>query len=571
MRTLVLNAIMILLTMSAHAAPEGRWAGPTSVPGWPTLFTVVEFHGQRGEVSMLQANLLQSLMETPKFGAEDFSFDLNAYGVVYSFSGSGKDILSGSVASAQDPSAAAGDFRWTPHPVVATMPGVRSYSGTLRIEGVASIDMVIDYAIGAGDRIHADISIPTQKLDSFPLEFMSKTADSAELVLASSVPASITLPLSGDKITVGFEQGGFSAEIEMNRTADPVRAVRRPQDPTPPYPYESRDVLIQHPDGHSLAGTLTVPVDGNGPHPAVVLISGSGSQNRNQEIMGHRPFLVLSDHLTRQGIAVLRFDDRGVGGSVVPNQRMLLDDTSLDFASDVSLLVDHLKAQPGIDPDRIGLIGHSEGGIIAPIVADRRNDIAFVVLMAAPARSGLLLLPDQSAALMRASGIEESVIDEIVVVQGEVLRKVTEGASVDELREPIRRLSILQTQAMNIDVEIDDEFIENAVGSSTIPWFRWFLAHDPAPVLKRLDMPVYAINGSLDLQVPAGSELSLIEEVMVESDRDVTIRLYPGLNHLFQPATTGSVEEYARIETTLDPLVLRGMSDWINERMNRDE
>ena len=571
MRTLILNTVLMLLTMAAVAAPQGRWAGPTSVPGWPTLFTVVEFHGQRGEVSMLQANLLQSLMESPKFGPEGFSFDLNAYGVVYRFDGSGEDILSGSVAPVQDPSTASGDFRWMPHPVVATMPGFRSYSGSLRIEGVASVDMVIDYAVGSDDRLHADISIPIQKLDSFPLEVRSKTADSAELVLASSVPATITLPLGGEEITAGFKQGGFSAEIAMVRTAEPARTLRRPQDPTPPLPYELRDVLLQHPDGHSLAGTLTVPVDGEGPHPAVVLISGSGAQNRNEEIMGHRPFLVLSDHLTRQGIAVLRFDDRGVGGSVVPDQRMLLDDTSLDFASDVSLLVDHLKTQPGIDSDRIGLVGHSEGGIIAPIIADRRNDIAFVVLMAAPARSGLRLLPDQSAALMRASGIDESVIDAIVAEQTNVLRKVTEGASLKELREPIRRLSVLQTDAMNIDIEIDDEFIDNAIASTTIPWIRWFLAHDPAPVLKRLDMPVYAINGSLDLQVPASSELTLIQEVMVESDRDVTTRLYPGLNHLFQPATTGAVEEYAEIETTLDPQVLRDMSEWIRERMNRDE
>ena len=287
--------------------------------------------------------------------------------------------------------------------------------------------------------------------------------------------------------------------------------------------------------------------------------------------MGHRPFLVLSDHLTRQGIAVLRFDDRGVGGSVVPDPASLRDVTTLDFASDTSVLVDHLRAQPGIDPDRIGLIGHSEGGIVAPLVADQRDDIAFVVLLAAPGRRGVELLPDQGAMLMKAAGVEQSVLDETVAQHALVLKMLVEGADRKTLREPMRTLSHMQVDAMGLDVEVTDQFVEDAIEQSSNPWITWFLAHDPAPVLARLDMPVYAINGELDLQVPVETELAVIRDTMHRAGGDLTARSYPGLNHLFQPATTGAVEEYGAIEITMDPVVMAEMARWINERMATDE
>ena len=276
---------------------------------------------------------------------------------------------------------------------------------------------------------------------------------------------------------------------------------------------------------------------------------------------------MLSDHLTRNGIAVLRADDRGVGGSVMPDPGSLRNVTTKDLATDTSVLLDHLKTQPGIDTDRIGLVGHSEGGVIGPLIADQRDDVAFLVLMAGPARPGVELLPAQAAALMGAAGIDEAVIDEVIVQHGLVMRLIAEGASKKELREPLRALSILQTTAMQIDVEVDDAFVENALEQSTLPWLRWFLVHDPAPVLSRLDIPVYAISGSLDLQVPPATELLLIEQTMTDAGGDVTTKLYPGLNHLFQPATTGAVEEYSTIDITIDPQVLSDMSVWINERM----
>lgn len=567
--------IKILLTLvfasTVVAEPTGRWAGSSTIPGWPPVFTVVDFDADGATLSMLQANLLDTPLGSFELDGETFSCTADILGTVYRFEGGGSSVLEGTVAGTDDGAQAGGSFAWTPHPPVATMKGAVSYSGTLSIGAVTSIGMVIDHARDASGRLHADISIPMQKLSGYPLEVKSESEGSAELVLAASgMPAVFTVPLKGETIDVVFSQGGFSSTMPMQLDADPQRSQSRPQDPKPPFPYESREVLVSHPDGHSLAGTLTVP-PGAGPHPAAILISGSGPQDRNEEIMGHRPFLVLSDHLTRQGIAVLRFDDRGVGGSVVPDPASLRDVTTLDFASDTSVLVDHLRAQPGIDPDRIGLIGHSEGGIVAPLVADQRDDIAFVVLLAAPGRRGVELLPDQGAMLMKAAGVEQSVLDETVAQHALVLKMLVEGADRKTLREPMRTLSHMQVGAMGLDVEVTDQFVEDAIDQSSSPWITWFLAHDPAPVLARLDMPVYAINGELDLQVPAGTELALIEEVMRRSGGDLTARSYPGLNHLFQPATTGAVEEYATIEITMDPMVMAEMARWINERMATNE
>jgi len=569
---LLLIVIMLLRGRQAHAGLQGRWAGQTTVAGWPPIFTVVDFGASEGDVSMLPANMLRQPMTGLTFEGDSFTFDLDIQGRNHQFSGSGEEELSGTVTlpPAQGQEQKTGTFRWIPYPRVASMPGAVSYSGTLEIQGVTSLDMVIEYARDADGQVHADISIPIQNIDAYPLEVQSENKEEIKFLLASSAPAVITLPIGGDVVFAVFEQGGLRLDLPLMLDRDPVRKIVRPQEPQPPFPYESREVLVDHPDGHVLAGTLTIPSQ-PGPHPAVILISGSGLQDRNEEILGHKPFLVLSDHLTRNGIAVLRADDRGIGGSVVPNPEELRKLTTKDLATDTSVLLDHLKTQPGIDPDRIGLVGHSEGGLIGPLIADQRDDIAFLVLMAGPARPGVELLPDQAAALMRAAGLEESTIDKVVTQHALVMRLIAEGATKKELREPLRSLSVLQTAAMQMDVEIDEAFMDNVLEQSTLPWLRWFLVHDPAPVLSRLDIPVFAISGSLDLQVPPETELLLIEQVMTDAGGDVTTKLYPGLNHLFQPATTGAVEEYSEIETTIDPQVLSEMSDWINRRMAREE
>jgi pimeloyl-ACP methyl ester carboxylesterase len=290
-----------------------------------------------------------------------------------------------------------------------------------------------------------------------------------------------------------------------------------------------------------LAGTLTVPRDKK-PAPAVILITGSGAQDRDESLMGHKPFLVLADHLTRKGIAVLRVDDRGVGGSSgSPN-----DSTTLDFAKDVRAGVDFLKQRPEVDKTRIGLIGHSEGGIIAPIVASQSQDIAFIVLMAATGVIGEQVLLEQSAALILAG----SGTQEMVKKNQEAQRRIFELVRTEKDR------AVMKTKL---------EEVAGAQGAAAAtPWFGVFLTLDPAEYLRKVSCPVLVVQGELDRQVIASQNVPPIAKALEQAgNRDYTIVKLPRLNHLFQTATSGTPSEYAKIDETIAPVALDTMSDWI--------
>ena len=557
-----------VIVLPSHGEVEGRWGGQGTFPGWPSIFCVLEFSGEETTLSTLPAQLLDQSITGWESTGDAFSFDVDVHGTVFEFKGTRSgDSISGSIHKEGEDSI--GSIALIPYPEVSMMPGRKRWSSALQT-GAMEIPMILDTATVADGRLHADLSIPSQQLVGFPLEMVPGDDGLVRMTLdAGAGPAIFETRMSNEKLTVNFQQGGFQQDLVFTADVDATTTYNRPQEPKPPFPYASREVLLAHPDGHSIAGTLTIP-EGPGPYPAVVLISGSGLQDRNEEIMGHKPFLVLADHLTRNGIAVLRADDRGAGDSFVPDRSTLLNVTSLDFATDISLQVDHLRTQPEIDRDRIGLIGHSEGGIIGPLVADQRDDIAFIVMMAGPCRPGIEMLADQNRRLMEVAGLETETIDTVVEQFILVMTMVKDGASSEELTEPLRRLSILQTESMGLDIEVDDPFVEDAVRQAQLPWLKWYLAHDAASVLSRLDMPILAINGSLDVQVLAEHELPAIEHA-ASANPDVTTRNYEGLNHLFQPAQTGSVSEYEQIEITIDPGVLADMSKWINERSRTNE
>lgn len=347
----------------------------------------------------------------------------------------------------------------------------------------------------------------------------------------------------------------LTRSLELTPSAPPVvtpePAAHRPQTPHAPFPYRSEDVVIPTTmAGVQLAGTLTVP-EGQGPFPAVLLITGSGQQDRDETVFGHKPFLVLADALSRRGVAVLRVDDRGVGGSTGP----LATATSADFALDAGASVAFLGARPEIARDRIGLIGHSEGGTIAPLVAEAHPNVAFVVLIAGPAVSGGDLLIEQSRATLQASGAPPALLETTVAAQTRVMRTVASNAGSAEA-------VVTAVTPLLIEAGMPQAQAQAAAAQIAIPWSRWFIAHDPQPSLRALHVPVLAIYGGKDVQVPAAQNATALRAV-VPSAEIVTL---PNLNHLMQPANTGLVAEYQTIETTFDPEALKTIVDWVAAR-----
>lgn len=374
-----------------------------------------------------------------------------------------------------------------------------------------------------------------------------------------------------DKATAAGEidQAGMKFPIQMERLAPdetPDFGLKRPQTPQPPFPYHCEDVTYRNDaDGVTLAGTLTIP-KGDGPHPVAILVTGSGPQDRDETIVGHKPFLVIADHLTRNGVAVLRVDDRGMGGS----SGSVMESTPEAFGRDLSAGVDFLKHHSRIDGARIGLIGHSEGGIVAPMVAARSGDVAFVVMLAGTGLPGNEVLATQLAAILRASGMGAELVDQQVVVQQRLIAAALAGDDETALRDATRELIALQRGVTIDQVPADDSLVAIQVEQMKSPWFQSFLGLDPRPALRQLRCPVLVLNGSLDLQVLPKENLDAIRAALAEAPtKDTQVLELAGLNHLFQEARTGLPAEYAQIEQTISPRALDAMTTWIQERVGR--
>ena len=373
-----------------------------------------------------------------------------------------------------------------------------------------------------------------------------------------------TLSEEDEKITGTFTQTGQSFTLVLERVPDD-EAPRRPQNPEEPYPYLAEDVTYPNrEDGHTMAGTFTRPASG-GPFPSVVLISGSGPQDRDEALMGHRPFLVLADHLTRRGIAVLRYDDRGVGKSTGNFGTA----TSQDFASDALAAVAYLTGRDDVDPDAIGLAGHSEGGIVAPMAAVASPDISYIVLMAGQGVNGERILYAQAALIARAAGAPEQAIAQNRERQRaifEVLKTEADPGRAGEAIATIIRAGLDNANAQGgaTDNPALDQAVAAQVQQVNNPWFRYFLTYEPAPMLERVTVPVLAINGEKDLQVPHEENLREIEAALRRGGNTrYEMHALPGLNHLFQHAQTGAPGEYQSIEETWSVEAMELIADWI--------
>lgn len=365
-----------------------------------------------------------------------------------------------------------------------------------------------------------------------------------------------------------WKQGTLAFPLNMRRTEEKPE-IRRPQHPNPPFPYKEEGVIYRNEkDGVILAGTLTCP-NSEGPFPAVFLISGSGAQDRNESIAGHKPFLVIADHLTRQGLAVLRMDDRGVGGSTGST----IDSTSENLAGDVLAGVEFLKSHGKIDPGKIGLLGHSEGGIIAPIAASRSGDVAFIVLLAGTAVTGEEILYAQAALIAEASGASPEAIAQNTAIQKKMFEVLKREKNPRAAEQQLR--SILLESFFSLDEQAQksmgssvDTWIQTEINKVNNRWWRFFLTYDPSEALMKVRCPVLALNGKKDLQVPYQQNLQAIEVALRRAgNRDFTTKTLSDLNHLFQHAQTGSPDEYAEIEETISPMVLGIISDWILDRV----
>jgi len=391
------------------------------------------------------------------------------------------------------------------------------------------------------------LSSPDQTPGALPLD--SVTLEHGRLVFSSE---RIHARFEGDwdaarGAWVGRWTQGASGPLVL--TKGPPEPRRRPQTPKPPFPYRAEDVAFDSAPGVRLAGTLTLP-PGKGPFPAAVLITGSGAQDRDETLLEHKPFLVLADALTRRGIAVLRDDDRGFAKSTGD----FASATSADFAVDTEAAVAYLRSRPEIDPARIGLIGHSEGGLIAPIVAVKDPRIAFVVMLAGPAVPGRELLVAQREAVGRTAGLSPEAIASNEAVMGRL-----EAA----LAKPGDRA---QVQAEAVKVLTDTGMAPTAAVATVkqldSPWYAWFIAYDPRPVLAQVRAPVLALDGDKDVQVVARQNVPALREAL-KANPDATVVELPGLNHLFQTAGAGAPVEYIRIEETMSPAVLDLIGDWV--------
>lgn len=440
------------------------------------------------------------------------------------------------------------------------------WMGNLTVPGGLQLRMVFNISTDPDGSINVSMDSPDQGVNGIPVDTVSYKDGNLSLDV-KSIRGSFegTYKESNETLEGEWKQAGSTFPLVLNRT-EKAPDMHRPQDPVKPYPYTEEEVVYENKEaGVKLAGTLTLP-QSEGPFPAVILISGSGQQNRDEEIFGHRPFLVLSDYLTRQGVAVLRVDDRGVGGSTGNS----LQATTEDFAGDVLSGIEYLKSRKEIDPARIGLIGHSEGGIIAPIVAVQSPDVAFIVMMAGTGLTGEEIIYMQSDLISRAEGADNETIARNEALTRKIFSIVKQEQNNTVAYEEIRKL--LKAEMDNMSEEekelsgYSETNLDTQIKAILSPWMRFFLTYDPRPTLMKVKCPVLAINGEKDLQVPPEENLRAIDEALrAGGNKDYTVKEMPGLNHLFQTAQTGSPTEYAKIEETISPAALEFIGDWISD------
>ena len=435
-----------------------------------------------------------------------------------------------------------------------------TWLGTLKVQTM-ELRIVFHIQTDSTGVMKATLDSPDQGAKGIPVDNVSTRLDSVILTINAIGGSYEGIAQPGDSIITGtWKQGGLALPLDIHRTHE-IAELRRPQEPKPPFPYDAEEVSCENSDaGITLAGTFTKPKSG-GPFPALLLITGSGPQNRDEELFGHKPFLVIADYLTRRGIAVLRVDDRGTGKST----GVFGMATTKDFAGDVRAGIRYLKSRSDVDVKKIGLLGHSEGGIIAPMVASDSKDVAFIVMMAGPSLPGEQILYLQDSLISTAMGIPPAEITKELRLNRALYSLIRTESDSTKLQQEIRSAVKESMSADSATIgKVNEEAVNAAVKQLTSPWFRFFVTYDPIPALEKVTCPILALDGSRDLQVPAQQNVAGLERAFKASgNKNATAKLLPGLNHLFQKAETGAPLEYAKIEETINPEALKVIGDWI--------
>lgn len=405
---------------------------------------------------------------------------------------------------------------------------------------------------------------PTQKAFGIPIT----TTNFQNSVLTFAIPAgkiSYEGTFNKDNKIVGlFTQRGQNFPLSFDRQKTEKTALIRPQEPKKPYPYYSEDVTFENKkDGVSLAGTLTLPSK-EGNFPVVVLITGSSPQNRDEEILGHKPFLVIADYLTRNGIGVLRYDDRGTAAS----KGNYATATTLDFSYDAEAAVTYLLSRKEVNKNKIGLMGHSEGGVIAPIVASRNKNVSFIVLLAGTGLRGDKLLLLQQELIAKDAGTKEEDIKKNKELNIKLFDAILNSTDDEQLKSDIAAImkqNIKENPNDKFPNEMNEEqYINFIISQYTDIWIKSFVKLDPSIYLEKVKCPVLAINGSKDLQVPSKENLEAIKNSLSKGkNKKVTIKELPNMNHLFQETKTGSINEYEKNEQTFSPIALTEILNWL--------
>ncbi|HYV93674.1 MAG TPA: alpha/beta fold hydrolase [Chitinophagales bacterium] len=439
-----------------------------------------------------------------------------------------------------------------------------TWQGTLQAQGVSL--RFVAHIKNENGNLSATMDSPDQGVVGIPVSSVNYTAGKLDFAVAPG--ASYHGEWNSDHFEGKWSQNGSDFPLNLSRENNPVEP-NRPQEPKPPFPYTATDVTFANSiQKNTIAGTLTIP-EGKGPFPAVILITGSGQENRNEELMGHKPFLVIADYLSRNGIAVLRCDDRGVGGTTGE----VMKATSEDFATDIEAALDFLKTQRGVDVKRIGLIGHSEGGGIAQMVAKNHSEVSFIIMIGGLAIDGGRDLYLQNEKFYAGSGVPGEVAKKYLMLFQQMIDTIKTQKTTDEKHKAISTLlnngrkQFSEDELKYVPNLQDEKSIEVLANQMILPWMQSFINYDPQPALKTLKCDILAIYGEKDIQVPAKENSEAFGQTMQNGQSKINkVVVMPGLNHLMQHATTGMPSEYGTIEETFSPEVLKMIADFILKR-----